>query len=287
VSWRRAETSPWRRPRTPTQIVGAAAVGVLAGALSGLFGVGGGILIVPGLVLVLGMGQRLAHGTSLAAILPIAVSGVAAYALEGAVDWTAAGLIVVGAAGGAVLGTYALRRLSQSLLRVLFGVFLLLTAVGLVIRIPQAAGRGDLDIGMAVVLVIVGVVSGTLAGLLGVGGGIVIVPALVILLSVPDAVAKGTSLAVIIPTALVGTLRNLRHGNGDLSVAALVGLFGVASAFAGSKISLGLEPRVSSVLFAGLLVLVAARLLIRVPVKARARTSGGETASGNEEPAGR
>jgi len=288
VSGPGAGTSPWRRPRTPVQLVGAAVVGVLAGALSGMFGVGGGILIVPGLVLILGMGQRLAHGTSLAAILPIAVSGVAAYALERAVDWTAAGLIVVGAAGGAVLGTYALRRLSQNLLRMLFGLFLLLTAVGMLLQMSQvAAGRGDLDIGMIVALVLVGVVSGTLAGLLGVGGGIVIVPALVILLSVPDAAAKGTSLAVIIPTALVGTLRNLRHRDADLSVAALVGLFGVASAFAGSKVSVGLEPRVSSVLFAGLLVLVAARLLFRVPERERARTADGRGAPGNTGPLAR
>lgn len=265
-----AGAAPSTGPRTPRQLVGAAVVGVLAGALSGLFGVGGGILIVPGLVLLLGMGQRLAHGTSLAAILPIAAAGVAAYALEGAVDWTAAGLIVVGAAGGAVLGTHALRRLSQGLLRMLFGIFLLLTAVQLLIQIPHAAGRGELDAGISVALVLVGIVSGTLAGLLGVGGGIVIVPALVILFSVPDAVAKGTSLAVIIPTALVGTGRNLRHRDADLSVATLVGLFGVASAFAASKVSVGLEPRVSSVLFAGLLVLVAARLLIRVPMRTKA-----------------
>jgi uncharacterized membrane protein YfcA len=260
-------------------------VGLLAGALSGLFGVGGGILIVPGLVLILGMGQRRAHGTSLAAILPIALSGVAAYELEGAVDWPAAGLIVVGAAGGAVLGTHALRRLSERLLRMLFGLFLLLTAVQMLIQIPRASGRGDLDVAMATALVLVGVISGTLAGLLGVGGGIVIVPALVILFSVPDALAKGTSLAVIIPTALVGTLRNLRHRDADLSVAALVGLFGVASAFAGSKVSVGLEPRVSSVLFAGLLVLVAARLLIRAPVRARGRSADEEAAPGSEGPA--
>lgn len=264
-----------------TRIAGAAGVGLLAGGLSGLFGVGGGILIVPGLVLILGMGQRMAHGTSLAAILPIAVSGVTAYALEGAVDWPAAALIVAGSAGGAVLGTYALRRLSQELLRLLFGVFLLLTAARLLINIQPAAGRSDLDLGMALALVLVGILSGTLAGLLGVGGGIVIVPALVILFSVPDAVAKGTSLAVIIPTALVGTLRNTRHRGADLSVALLVGLFGVASAFIGSKVALGLEPRLSNILFAGLLFLVAARLLIRVPVRGRAPASpqGGGPAS--------
>jgi uncharacterized membrane protein YfcA len=249
-------------PRSPGRLAVAAVVGILAGILSGLFGVGGGILIVPGLVLVMGMEQRLAHGTSLAAIVPIAVAAVAAYALERAVDWPAVALLAVGAAGGAVLGTHVLRRISQRLLRFLFGLFLLLTAGQMLIQTHQATGRGELDVGISLLLFLVGIVSGTLAGLLGVGGGIVIVPALVILLSVPDAVAKGTSLAVIIPTAVVGTLRNLRHQNADLPVATLVALFGVAAAFAASTLSVNMDPRLSSILFAVLLVVGAGRLLV-------------------------
>src|ERR687895_1270464 len=92
-------------------------IGILAGGLSGLFGVGGGILIIPGLVLFLGMAQRTAHATSLAAIIPIAASGVAGYALEGSVDWPAATWLATGAAAGAVIGTKALQRLSQTTLR--------------------------------------------------------------------------------------------------------------------------------------------------------------------------
>ncbi|HEV8682219.1 MAG TPA: sulfite exporter TauE/SafE family protein [Actinomycetota bacterium] len=271
-------------PRSPGRLAAAAVVGILAGVLSGLFGVGGGILIVPGLVLVMGMEQRLAHGTSLAAIVPIAVSGVAGYALERAVDWPAAALLALGAAGGAVLGTYALRRMSQRVLRLLFGLFLLLAAAQMLIQIHQATGRGELDIGSSLILVLVGVTSGSLAGLLGVGGGIVIVPALVILLSVPDALAKGTSLAVIIPTAVVGTLRNLRHRGADLPVAVLVGLFGIAAAFGASKVSVRMEPRLSSFLFAGLLVLVAARLLVGAAVGSGGRTAGTPGAPGNAEP---
>jgi uncharacterized protein len=274
------------KPTTPGRLAVAALVGILAGALSGLFGVGGGILIVPGLVLLMGMEQRLAHGTSLAAIVPIAVSGVAAYALERAVDWPAAAFLTVGAAGGAVLGTYALSRISQRLLRFLFGLFLLLAAAQMLI-LPGHADPAELDIGISVVLVLIGIASGTLAGLLGVGGGIVMVPALVILLSVPDAVAKGTSLAVIIPTALVGTAGNLRHHNANIPVAAVVGLSGVVSAFAASKASVGLDPRLSSILFAGLLVLVAARLLIHSAVGSRERTAGARRAPGTAGPTGR
>ncbi len=105
------------------------AVGVAAGFLSGLFGVGGGVLLVPGLVLVLGMGQRLAHGTSLAAIVPIALAGVVGYALAGEVDWAVALFLALGAAGlGAPVGTHLLHVLSTRVLSVVFAALLLATA---------------------------------------------------------------------------------------------------------------------------------------------------------------
>lgn len=275
------------RPRpslSGTQLAAAVAVGVVAGFLAGLFGVGGGILIVPGLIMLMGLGQRMAHGTSLVAIVPIALSGVAGYTIERSVDWPAAALIVGGAAGGAVLGTQILQRLPERRLRLLFALFLLVTAGRLLIPMPSPSGREELDFLQGAALVALGAASGTVAGLLGVGGGIVIVPALVILFSVPDAVAKGTSLAVIIPTGVVGTMRNIRHRNADLPLGILVGLFGAASAFIGSKVSIGLSPRVSSVLFAGLLAVVAVRLLMDSRDGSRERSGGGRTAPGSGAP---
>src|SRR5215207_10286602 len=98
---------PSTRDRTPISaetrggIVRCAAVGVVAGFLSGLFGVGGGILIVPALVLVLRFDQRLAHGTSLAAVLPIAISSLTSYAIDDKVDWAVGLLLAIGAIAGA------------------------------------------------------------------------------------------------------------------------------------------------------------------------------------------
>ncbi|MFN2544939.1 MAG: sulfite exporter TauE/SafE family protein [Actinomycetota bacterium] len=244
------------------RLAAAAGVGVLAGFLSGLFGVGGGILIVPGLVVLLRMEQRLAHGTSLAAILPVAASGVLGFALEDAVDWAAGGLIIVGAVVGAVLGARLLGRLPGRTLRYVFGAFLAATAIRLLISAPTEAGRGPLDVWLAAGLVAIGLVSGTVAGLLGVGGGVIIIPMLAVLFGVPDVVAKGTSLLVIIPTAVSGTVVNRRRGNVDLRLAVAVGLFGAGAAFGGSRLATGLGPHLSSVLFAVLLLLVAIRLLI-------------------------
>jgi uncharacterized membrane protein YfcA len=241
-------------------IVRIALVGLAAGFLSGLFGVGGGILIVPALVLVLKMEQRLAHGTSLAAVLPISVASLATYWANGNVDWPVAFWIAVGAVTGAVLGTKLLHVLPERVLGYAFAALLVVTAVRLFID-TEAAGRGELSVATVIGLVVLGLASGVLAGLLGVGGGIVMVPAMVVLFHMAPVLAKGTSVAVIIPTAIMGTWRNRKKRNADLRVAMILGGAGIVSAVAGGVISDRLSDSLSNVLFATLLLVVAARMI--------------------------
>jgi uncharacterized membrane protein YfcA len=255
---------------TSTHTVRVVLVGLVAGFLSGLFGVGGGILIVPALVLLLGFTQRLAHGTSLAAVLPIAVASLTSYAVEDKVDWKVGALLAVGAVAGAVIGTHILHRLPHDMLAIIFAVLLVATAVRLLFDHSDAGGRGDLHPLTIVSLVIVGLITGVLAGLLGVGGGIFVVPAMVVGYGIPAAVAKGTSLAMIVPTSIVGTWRNRANHNVDLRVAVVLGLAGVVSAFIGGKISVGMSERTSNILFALLLLFVAARMALLVIASRRA-----------------
>jgi uncharacterized protein len=257
----------------------ALVVGVAAGFLSGLFGVGGGILIVPALVLLMHMDQRLAHGTSLAAVLPIAVSGVIGFALEDSVDWPVALAVTAGAMVGAVIGTHWLQVLPTSVLAYSFAGVLLASAIRLVVDNSDATGRDELSVLGVVALVAVGLLSGTLAGLLGVGGGVVMVPAQIILFGIPAAVAKGTSLAVIIPTAVVATVRNVKKRNADLPTGVVVGLGGVVSAYGASKISVGLDEELSNALFAALLTFVAVRMLVTTRQEERARRDAASVAA--------
>jgi uncharacterized membrane protein YfcA len=253
--------APPRNTPASAKTVQVIAVGLVSGFLSGIFGVGGGILIVPALVLVLRIDQRLAHGTSLAAVIPIAVSGTLGYTLDDKIDWSASVCLAVGAAAiGAVVGTHLLHVLPRRGLALAFAGVLALTAVRMAIDNSDAAGRGDLTIGVIALLLLIGIVAGTLAGLLGVGGGIVMVPAMVLLVGMPAVIAKGTSLAVIIPTALSGTRRNLAKGNADLRIAGIVGLSGVVSSFVASQISLGLDEDLSNRLFATLLLTVGLKM---------------------------
>ena len=111
-----------------------------------------------------------------------------------------------------------------------------------------------------------------LAGLLGVGGGIFVVPAMVVGYGIPAAVAKGTSLAMIVPTSIMGTWRNRKNHNVDLRVAVVLGMAGVASAFIGGKISVGMSERTSNIMFAALLLFVAIRMAWLVVATRRATT---------------
>jgi uncharacterized protein len=235
-------------------------VGIVAGFLAGLFGVGGGILMVPALVMVMRMDQRLAHGTSLAAVVPIAVASTLSYAISGEVDWPVVACLAAGAVGGAVVGTHLLGFLPQKVLGWAFALLLFATAVRMVFDQGDAGGRATLSVLGIAALVLTGLASGVIAGLLGVGGGIVMVPVMVVGFDMSAALAKGSSLAVIIPTAIMGTWRNAKKGNVDLPVAVVAGLAGVASGFLAGLLSVAMPDELSNTLFAILLVLVAVRM---------------------------
>jgi uncharacterized membrane protein YfcA len=111
-----------------------AAIGTLAGLFSGLFGVGGGVVIVPLLVLWLGFGERLATGTSLAAIAIIAAVATAGHGAYGNVHLTEGMLVGVPAVVGVVAGTELQRRISTRVISLLFAAMLTVVAGDLLLR---------------------------------------------------------------------------------------------------------------------------------------------------------
>lgn len=246
--------------RTRSGLLRALLVGLAAGFLSGLFGVGGGILVVPALVLLLHLPQRRAHGTSLAAVLPIALASLVSYATSGSIDWWVSLFLAIGAIFGAVVGTHLLQVLPHRALGVGFALLLLVTGIRMFVPLG-AEGRAPLTALTVVLLIVVGLAIGALAGLFGVGGGVVLVPVLVVFWSMAPVIAKGTSLAVVVPTAIVGTWRNRKKRNADLRIATIVGLSGIVSAVLGSEVAHNLDDDLANVLFAILLVIVAAKLL--------------------------
>lgn len=243
----------------------AAAVGLVAGLTGGLFGVGGGLVAVPGLVLLLAMAQHRAHATSVAAIAVTAAASAVPFALEGEVDWTMSALLVTGAVVGAVLGAGLMGRVDEVNLARAFLAVTVLAGARLLMIGDAATGliAGSSVVIEAMLLIMTGLVAGTIAALLGVGGGVVFVPALVVIFGLEQHLAQGTSLAAIVPTTIVAALRHARHGRVDWSAAVPLAAGGVAGGVLGAVFALELAPVLLRRLFVGLLVIVSVRMIGR------------------------
>ena len=171
-------------------------LGLAAGIIGGLFGVGGGLLVVPGLVLWLGFEQRRASATSLAVVVGASAAASARLAGDGSVEFDVAAVVFIGAIIGVWLGVRATGLIPSYWLARGFVAIMLASAIRLAFFTGESAG-GDGVLGGAwepVVLIGVGVVAGMLSSTLGVGGGVIYVPALVTLMGLEQIVAQGTSL---------------------------------------------------------------------------------------------
>ena len=249
-----------RGPRAYAAFIG---IGLLAGLLSGLFGVGGGTVIVPLLVLFLHFNQRLGAGTSLAAIVPTATVGVVSYAVHGSVAWIPGLILAAGSVVGAQIGTRLLPKVSQTVLRWLFVGFLVVVIVSLFLVIPSRDAAFELQLLNGLALVAVGVVTGILAGLIGVGGGVIVVPVLMLAFGTSDLIAKGTSLLMMIPTAISGTIGNLRNHNVDLVAAGIVGVSACTTTALGAWLATLIDPFVGNMLFAAYLLVIAVQMAMK------------------------
>jgi tRNA threonylcarbamoyl adenosine modification protein YjeE len=242
--------------------VALAGIGLVGGLLSGIFGVGGGIVMVPLLIALAGMDQRRAATTSLAAIVPTSIAGSLGYLAAGHIDLVAGAIIAAGAVVGSVIGAKLLRRIPLFWLRWMFITLLLVVALRMVLVEPERGETLDLDALVVLGYLALGLVMGIASGLFGIGGGVIAVPALVAVFGVSDLIAKGTSLLVLVPTSIVGTLTNLRAHAVDLRAGLVVGVAATIAAIPGVALAVLIPPRLSSILFAALLLIAVAQLTV-------------------------
>jgi len=191
----------------------ALAAGLAAGLSGGLFGVGGGLILIPILTGFFGLSQHKAHGTSLAVIGATALVSVVVYASHGNVAWWTALFVAIASMFTARMGARLTTRFSPYGLAKVFAVFLFLVGLRLLWKVPTASHivmHGPASIGFDLVL---GALVGLVSGFMGVGGGIVSVPVFTLVLGMPQQLAQGTSLAVILATAPTGAIEHARHGN--------------------------------------------------------------------------
>ena len=240
-------------------VVATALVGVLAGALSALLGIGGATITTPA-VRVLGASPILAVGSTVPAILPGAISGSLRYAREGLVDWSLA--LTTGIAGSlfALLGAWTSDHVDGRILMVLTAVLMLWSGISVVRggrSGPATEGERAGDRPPMAVLGAVGAGAGFVAGLLGVGGGIVLVPAMTGMLRVPMKRAVASSLVGVAIFSIPALVTHAVLGHIDWSYALPLMVGVVPGARLGARLTLRQSDRSVRRLF-GVLVIVLA-----------------------------
>jgi len=190
-------------------------IGFNAGVLGGLVGIGGGMIMIPLLVVFLRMGQHQAHGTSLFAVVFTGLVGAVTYAMHGSVNHSAAAVLAITAGFMSALGARYTRRLSEKMLRRTFGFFLIAMSALMLAKpyLPVVAAFSVAGWTGITILLVSGIIVGFLAGLMGVGGGGIMTPVLVLLMGMNQYMAQGTSLAAMVPPAVVGSWTHRKLGN--------------------------------------------------------------------------
>lgn len=240
-------------------------VGVGVGAFSGALGVGGGIILVPFLVLVLHLAQKRASATSLVMVAIASVAGAATYALSDSVAWIPAAWIVVGGVIGALVGSWLIQRIADHRLQIAFGIVLSIVSIRLFLPVSSGVTSPD-DLPTITALtafsfILIGIGMGILSALFGIGGGILLIPVLVTLFDFEQQFAAGTSLAVMAPISLIGAIRQTKPGFTDWAMGLRLGAGSVLGAIGGALLALALPGEVVRWVFAVVLLIVAVRMV--------------------------
>ena len=264
-------------------------VGLAVGILSGLVGIGGGVLIVPflyffyghpewfGVPVAAGVAPVVAHATSLFVIVPTSLRGALAFHKARLVEWRAVWPIGIASVLAAVVGARVAIELPPPILKIAFGLLLIISALRLGRRRPGAQSEAPprrLRLSLPVTAG-VGTAVGLFSALLGVGGGVIAIPLLLGVVRVDVRRVAATSIGIIAITAAAGTLSYMISGwNRPDLPPWTIGYVHVAAGlamFAGSVLSVGwgaalnqrLKPRMLSLLFAGLFFIIGVQLLVQ------------------------
>lgn len=241
---------------TASKTLALVGIGTISGFFSGLFGIGGGLIIVPALVVLLKLDHKRAVATSLLAILPAVTVSMIAYAVQGSIYWGVGVLLAVGAVVGAQAGAWLLRRISRRVAQWIFVGFVVVMVVQMLIVIPNRDAVFVLDWFNATGLLGLGLVAGALSSLLGIGGGGVAVPIMMVWFGLGDLAAKGAALVMMLPGVASGLYSNLRRHMVNIRAGLIIGLGAVITGPLGAWVAHLITAQVASWLFAAFLAFI-------------------------------
>lgn len=253
-----------------------AGLGITAGTLAGLFGLGGGTLIVPGLFYLFSLMDlpeesliHVAAATSMGIMICTSTASTVAHQLQGHIQWSFFKRISLSIGIGVILGNLFSRNIPANLLELTFGIFLLIVSIKILLDFKP--DRTEKNIPSWLITSLVGFVIGFKSGVLGVGGGTLSVPFL-LYCGLPMKEASGTSASFTLPIAIIGTMAFLFLGDTETTIPwstgylywpaiALVAPFTMAGAPLGARLAQIISAQKLRRLFALLLLFLSARML--------------------------
>lgn len=246
----------------PNAAVVSGVAGASGGFLSGVLGGGGGAIMIPFMTGPLRLSQHVAHGTSLAIIVVTALVAATAFTLTEPVGPGLTAALMVGAVCGAIVGARGAMRIPALRLRQLLALFLITVSLRLLIidsvdPLFHLSGFAEFATGAGI-----GLAGGLASGALGVGGGSIFVPAMVLVLGVGQHEAQGISLWVVVAASLVGAITHYRQGTVDMQVARWIVPAALPGAVIGVVLATSLSGRSLQVLFAVILIALGIQMLV-------------------------
>lgn len=255
--------------------IGILIVGIVAGVMSGLFGIGGGIIMVPSLIAFFGMDMLNANATSLAAmLLPVGVLGVVTYYKAGYINIKESLWISIGLLAGSFFGAELAISVDEKVLSKLYAAFLLYVAIGY-LNIPSLLRKktnSNIENPISEertqhsfwIYIVVGIFAGVIAGLFGKGGGLVIVPILIKFFRYDVKAASATSLAALqLPVGLPSVIVYAQGGYLNWIYAGLMALGIVFGVFFGTKLAIKLPSTTFKKVYAVFLLGVAVYMVVK------------------------
>ena len=240
-------------------------LGVSVGTFGTLVGIGGGIILIPIFTLIFNWSPQHAVGTSLVVVFLNAVSGSVAYVRQKKVYYDAAIRFSIATFPGAVIGSYLADYFTGSSFRTIFGGFLMFVAILMFFRPKQQGGKGSFGekefTYNRTLGVLLSTIVGFLSSILGIGGGVIHVPAMVYLLSFPTHVATATSHFVLAISTMFGVVSHFILGNILMKPALAIGIGAVVGAQLGARLSLKVKSQSILVLLSIALFSLGLRLI--------------------------
>ncbi len=213
-------------------------LGIGAGLFSGMFGIGGGIIIVPALIFIFGLSLQAASGTSLAALLlPVGFIALWQYKRAGLLNLKISALVAAGIFCGSALGANIAISINNIVLKQLYGLFLIWAGIKFIrpadffnkknnkLENIEVTSHKDYTNIKQYIFFLLGIIAGIAAGMFGIGGGIIITTVLISILKVPTKNAIAISLAALfLPVGLPGTISYYLEGYINILSAVMIAI---------------------------------------------------------------